>query len=370
MRDAATWVGDLARRALVGASRSRPPRVGRAEGERLRVILTIDTEISLGGALRDRALMPVGPKRRIWGETERGAFGITRFMDIFDELGLKAVFFFEPVARHVVGERDLAEAAACISSRGHDVELHVHPEFEMDLDRVRSGQAKSPSPVLFEHSLEEQRRHVRESAAKIEEWCGRRPSAFRAGGYSANELTMKALVEEGIFIDSSYNRWAIDLGLCGFHTTPPLNDARMLREGVLEVPVTNLATRGPRGGIRPFELSALNVSEMISALDQMYEAGMRVACAVTHSFRLLRARDVQYRDVAPDVFNLHRLQGVCRHLADHRDRFEVCSFRDLPVEEWKRDPLLPDAAPYYPTPPTWSSVARLAVQAIKDRGAV
>jgi hypothetical protein len=182
---------------------------------------------------------------------------------------------------------------------------------------------------------------------------------------------MRALVAEGIRIDSSYNEWALARGLCGMKQTPPINDAAMLEGDVLEVPVTNLLARGPRGGLRPFELSALNASEMIAVLDQLWESGARVACSVTHSFRLVRARDHQYRDMSADAFNLHRLRVLCRYLASNRERFEVCTFRDLPYERWKTS--LPKAGatqPYHPTPPAWSSALRLAVQAVKDRGAV
>jgi hypothetical protein len=250
------------------------------------------------------------------------------------------------------------------------VEIHIHPEFEMDLKGVQERRATSPSPLFFEHSLEEQRRYIREGLDCLERWTGRRPCAFRAGGYSASERTIEALAEEGVFIDSSYNRWAIDLGLCGFSRARHLNDVALFPGRVLEVPVTNLSTRGPRKGMRPFELSALNVAEMIAALDQLYEAGARVACGVTHSFRLLRARDHQYNDVAKDAVNLHRLRALCRHLAMHGDRFAVCTYRDLPLERWQKSLPQPSEEPYYPTPPLWSSVSRLALQAIKDRGAV
>jgi peptidoglycan/xylan/chitin deacetylase (PgdA/CDA1 family) len=363
-------IEDLARQALVGVSRGHPERRPRPNGEPLRFIFSIDSEISMGGARADNALPPIGARRRIWGETEQGAFGISRFIELFDQHRMRGVFFLEGVARRLVGEAELAEAARFITERGHDVELHVHPEFEVDPAPWRSNGGTRPSALLHEHSFEEQRRLIRETAAAIERWTGRRPIAFRAGGYSASEVTLRALAAEGLFIDSSYDRWAIDSGSCGFRRELELNDVAVLDGGVLEVPVTNLTARGPRGGVRPMELSSLNTSEVIAALEQMYEAGARVCCAVTHSFRLLRAKDHQYREVVPDLFNLHRLRALLRYLDANRDRFEVVTFRDLPAGAWRAGGLANGSAPFYPTPPLWSSLSRLALQAFKDRGVV
>ena len=110
--------------------------------EPLYFIFTIDTEISMGGAARDPALRPVGARRRIWGELDDGRqFGIKRFIEIFDRHKQRAVFFFEPYAKSVVPEEELAEAARFIVNRGHELELHIHHEFEMDLPRVQRGEA-------------------------------------------------------------------------------------------------------------------------------------------------------------------------------------------------------------------------------------
>lgn len=368
---ALTRVEDLTRRTLVSLSRDRPDARPRPDGDRLRFIFTIDTEISMGGAKPNNDLQPVGPRRRIWAETDDGAYGITRFMDIFDAHGVRGVFFFEGVARHVVGEEELAKAARCIVERGHDVELHLHPEYEIDIDRWRTNGVARPSKYMFTYSLDEQRRYIRETGDALERWSGRRPIAFRAGGYTANQTTMQALDAEGLSIDSSYNRWAIGEGLCAFPRELELNDAAIIDHGILEIPVTNLKTYGPRGGLRPMELSSLNVAEMVATVEQLYEAGARVCCAVTHSFRLVRTRDVQYRNVAVDWFNIHRIRALCRYLKAHQDRFEVCTFRDLPLEKWRRDGLASDgSAPYYPTPPLWSSLSRLALQGLKERGAL
>jgi hypothetical protein len=110
---------------------------------------------------------------------------------------------------------------------------------------------------------------------------------------------------------------------------------------------------------------------MIAVLEELYAAGARVACAVTHSFRLIRTHDHQYRDTAIDYVNVHRVRALSRYLRRHRDRFRVTTFRELPVADWMR--TLDDGSgrsAHFPSPPWWSSLTRLAVQALKDRHAV
>lgn len=367
MIDLTRRAADLARLKLLDVSRRRGGR--RADHEPLYVLFTIDTEISMGGALKDHSVSPVGADRRIWGETSSGRFGIELFMDEFEAHGMRGVFFYEPVGKHVVGEENLAAAARAIVERGHDVELHVHPEFKMDLDAVRRGDMEKPSARLHNYSLDEQRRYLREAADDLEKWTGRRPIAFRSGGFASDEVGAEACAAEGIPIDSSYNLWAVERGVSPFSLPTPLNDVAFLENGVLEVPMTNLVTRGPRAGYRPFELSALNAAEMIAAVEEMYEAGMRVCCTLTHSFRLIRTTNHQYTDARLDWFNLHRLRAFLRHLEANADRFRVVTYKDLPLERWRTELSAP-SAPVFPSPPAWTAVTRMALQAIKDRGVV
>lgn len=363
---AATWLEDRARAAMLLPSR---PTRRRTAGEPLRFMFTIDTEISLGGALEDPLLEPVGADRRIWGQTDRGRHGIELFMDVFDEHDLRGVFFLEPFGSRLVDPRPLEEAARLIVERGHDVELHVHPEFRIDL-REAQRRGETPSGLMREYSLEDQRAMLREAADLLEGWTGYRPIAFRAGSFGLDETGADACVSEGLMIDSSYNLWAIDHGACGFSRHPPLNDVAFLPNGLLEVPVTNLVARGLRGGLRNFDLASLNTSEMIAVIEQMWASGARVVSSLTHSFRLLRTTNVQYRGARLDPVNLHRVRALCRWLRDNRDRVQVCTFHDLPLQRWRKELGPAPSKPALPSPPAWASATRLALQAIKDRGAI
>ncbi len=336
----------------------------------MRFLFTIDTEISMGGALADPRLSPVGAKARIWGETAKGTAGIDLFMDVFDECGMRGAFFYEVCGANLVGKRDLKSAAQHIVARGHDVELHVHPEFNMNLQSVRRGDTAKPSAFLNSYTPKEQAKLLASTAETLEAWTGRAPIAFRAGGFAADEGTVQALAQTEIPIDSSYNMWSVEMDMCNFSCKPPLNDVALVAPGILEVPVTCYRAKGPKGGLRQFDLASLNTTEAIALLEDLYAAGTKVCTSVTHSFRLIKTTDVQYGDARPDTFNIHRLRALCRYLHQHRDRFEVCTYRDLPLQQWQTELAGPQPEPYVPEPPVWTSLARLAVQGTKDRGAL
>ena len=94
------------------------------------VYITIDTEYSAGLAqslgLRARA---ENFARSIACDTRDGAVGIFHQMDVLDENGLKGVFFVDPMPALVWGVAAIADVVGPVVERGHDVQLHLHPEW-------------------------------------------------------------------------------------------------------------------------------------------------------------------------------------------------------------------------------------------------
>lgn len=331
----------------------------------LAVLITIDSEVSLGGAVRNTGVWPVGVGPRIWGDWPGGAAGVGLMMDIFDAAGVIGVFFLEVEGRHLVGEEDLAAVAAHIHRRGHRVELHMHPEFRMDLADVRIQDAPEPSPNMYDYSIEVQAARIREGAALIEAWTGRRPVAFRAGSYAGDRSTVEAVRRAGLTVESSYNRWGVKHGDSGFPPELLLNDLCRV-EGVLEQPISCYRAPAPHGGLRQLDLAGMTATEAIWAVEAQYAAGARTACAIHHSFRLLRTTDVQYTDARPDRVNIHRLKTFCDYLAAHQDRFQVIGFEDLEALDAGPLPPVHELA----TAPRVAAWPRLLMQGLKDRGVV
>jgi polysaccharide deacetylase family protein (PEP-CTERM system associated) len=105
-------------------------------------------------------------------------------LDLLDELGAKATFFFLGMT-----VRRYPELARQIASRGHEPACHGFAH-----ERV------------FLQTREAFARDVAASAALIEETCGRRPLAYRAPAFSINRETpwaYEALAELGFRFDSS-----------------------------------------------------------------------------------------------------------------------------------------------------------------------
>src|SRR5262245_32802828 len=95
----------------------------------LNVFITVDTEVwplrsnwrteGLGGDIA----------RDIYGETSEGNVGLSYQLDILAKKGLEAVFLVEPLFAEVAGPEALAKIVNAVQDRGHEVQLHLHPEW-------------------------------------------------------------------------------------------------------------------------------------------------------------------------------------------------------------------------------------------------
>jgi len=93
------------------------------------VFITVDTEHSIGGAFMRKDARPVGNDRRVWGRIGTKVYGIPLIMDIADSFGLKLTFFVEVLNKYFFGENESREVCEYILKRGHDVQLHLHPNY-------------------------------------------------------------------------------------------------------------------------------------------------------------------------------------------------------------------------------------------------
>jgi len=110
--------------------------------------------------------------------------GLKRFLELFEEMGLRATLFAvgsdleDQACRGLLGE-----AAAA----GHEAASHTwsHP---YDLTRLAPGRIRD---------------EVRRAQAAIEEAAGSRPRGFRAPGYHMSDTVVAVLEEEGYLYDAS-----------------------------------------------------------------------------------------------------------------------------------------------------------------------
>ena len=155
------------------------------------LLLTVDTESTMAG------VQPLPPEAMVYGRLAAGVYGIERIMDCCEARGLRTTFFLSTLEALHHGEDHVRRMAATVLDRGHDAQLHLHPNWwRGDFARKR----------LTDYSLDEQRTVLAEAVAAYRRACGTEPLAHRAGGLWLNHDTLRALAEAGIPLDASVAR--------------------------------------------------------------------------------------------------------------------------------------------------------------------
>jgi hypothetical protein len=288
----------------------------------LKVLITIDTEIWPRCQRWRETQLADEIRSHIYGETRDKDFGIPYQMEVFERHGIKAVFFVEALFATALGLGRLAEITGLIKDRGHEIQLHIHPEWVKWITPPildgRSGYnlkdfSESDQLDLILRGLDNFRscgiHHVR---------------AFRAGNYGANNATLRALRTAGIEFDTSYNPAFLDTD-CGIVAEDLLLQPVRI-EGTYEFPVSSFFDMGAH--IRPAQLCACSIGEMQHALYSAWQAGWCSFVIVSHSFELVhRPKDGGL--ATPRRFVISRFEELCRFLEVNRDRFETVGFNDL-----------------------------------------
>lgn len=292
----------------------------------MRVHFTVDTETSMGGAWSNSAYTPLPLDRTVFGKLGSDSYGIPLIMSILEEHDFRATFFTEVFCTDNVGHEPVATALRSIQARGHDAQLHLHPEQRFYREFINGGERREES-LLFTFPADEQRDLIRKGIALFRELSGKTPRVYRAGCYGAAEVTLRALRENGIEIDSSYNMAYLG-NTCGFET-PQLN-APLMMEGIQEFPVTVFRVSGVPG-YKPLEISAVSVTEIMATIRLLQKAGCPDVVLVLHSFSLLKNGGVRYEHCRPDHLVIRRLKKLCGVLSQLRGEIEVSVLGEAPA---------------------------------------
>jgi hypothetical protein len=285
--------------------------------DKVRVYFTVDTETSMGGAW-DNVGPPLPLTRTVFGDNGSGVYGISLIMDILEQHNFRATFFIEVFCSYHLGLDKVATVFEPIQRRGHDAQLHLHPVHRFYWEYTQGG-ARREKDLMFQFPAEEQRRLIHDGVSLFRKLSGNSPRAFRAGCYGASEVTLGALRDAGVLVDSSYNLSFLDQ-TCGFQSRP-LNAPQIL-EGVHEFPVTNFRS-GPNGSYKPLEISAVSVSEILATIRSMQSTDCRDVVLVFHSFSFLKRRGSRFEKARPDHIVIQRFRKLCRELSRMRDEVEV-----------------------------------------------
>jgi len=291
-------------------------------GNKTRVYLTIDVECTEERMIRGRAEPPHGYASRVWGQFANQAreLGIGMIMDEFEACDLRGSFFVEALCADYFGIEGLRDVCTALSSRGHDVQLHLHPNLKHA--RWLSNDEPPPLDNMADFGQDEQAAMLNEGVDILVE-CGIGRDdliAFRAGNFGANNETWKAMAECGLRLGSNVNLTAMPSDCCIELNRP---EVRLFDTGagVWELPVSNFRERA--GCVRHLEICAVSLSEMTHYLRVARQLGVGEVTVLMHPAEFFFMDRSSLPRGYPNKVNMRRLCGLCRYLRDHDDQYEV-----------------------------------------------
>lgn len=185
----------------VQTSYSSSRRPDPAQTSRLIAMITIDTEASL------RLMRTPDPAKavdhQIFSRCDGGReVGINFIMDQLERRGARGTFFLDILMEYQFGRAELERVIEAIASRGHDIQLHVHPSPHLayaDDDRLFEACRR----LTREAAPEEFARVMGVAVELFERRVGKAPIAFRNGSYHIHDSYFPILRAAGIRYDST-----------------------------------------------------------------------------------------------------------------------------------------------------------------------
>ncbi|MBI1179531.1 MAG: hypothetical protein GC201_03170 [Alphaproteobacteria bacterium] len=273
----------------------------------LDVLITVDTEFWPVTSVRDIARDNYA--RCVLGRHRQGAHGIGYQIEVLNAHRLKAVFFIEALHAAVLGDDLLARTVDMVRGAGHEVQLHIHPEWLSAWPDHPFGTRHGRNMCVFG---EDDQAGMIDLGLRALARCGvDGVTAFRAGNYGADRATLRALARCGLTYDTSYNL-AHQGGDCALDFDQPL-EAPVRAEGVWEVPVTHFYDRPYH--VRPLQLCACSFAETSAVLKTARVAGRQTAVLVSHGFELMNPSRTR-----PDPVIVNRFGQLCRLLSEMAEK--------------------------------------------------
>jgi len=294
--------------------------------EKTYLLLTVDTEASM---YRGK---PLPISKMVYGEIGGEEYGIARIMDICEGYGVKATFFVSVLESLHFGEGIIKEVCEKIYDRGHDVQLHIHPNWKYD------------RMFMWEYSLNEQVEIIKDAKEIFFKCLGKYPIAHRAGGLAADYNTLKALKENKIPVDSSF---ALGYPFCKLNSGFPAKNALCNSEGVLEVPITTFSQLkfGSFKSYRNFDINADTLSELKYVVKSAKRRYLRVVTLLMHSFSFL-TRNKDRTEFRSNLKDLKKFELFLKFLKNDSD-IKVITFKEL-YNLYTQNPELLEGKDYLP----------------------
>ncbi|AKQ61642.1 hypothetical protein ACR55_03798 [Bordetella hinzii] len=191
-----------------------------------RLMITIDVEAQPKRASSEHI------DRLIYGRFDGGEYGIGCMMDCAERYGLPLTCYLDYAEKYLYGDK-LLNVGRYISGRGHDLQIHLHPEF-FPPDFFKSREIRAVTD-MFHSPLENAKAFIDAALVIHGEITDKAPLAFRGGGYRFGKYILLELARNGVIFNSGYNPGRVNQPF----NIGPVKQFRW-EAGVIELPISNV----------------------------------------------------------------------------------------------------------------------------------
>ena len=285
----------------------------------MNVLLTFDIEVWCNGWNDLDRSFPGSFERYVYGRSPHGDYALPQTLTILNRYGLKGVFFVEPLFAARFGTQYLEIIVRLIREAGHEIQLHLHPEWTDEAREPIIENCATKRQHLSYYTLDEQTALIA-YGKKMLEAAGSGPiRAFRSGSFAANRDTFEALGRNTILLDTSLNR-------CYAVSAPDLREHHAFNSAFVVERVTTYPVTVMKDGFgrdRPAQVGACSFGEMRDALSSAQRAGVANFVVVSHNFEMLKPGSS-----SPDWVVVKRFERLCAFLAQYSKQFNVRGFSE------------------------------------------
>lgn len=290
---------------------------------RTRVCISIDTEFSINCTFGNPALLPVA-EQHVWCKVKDESHGLGFILDCLAEHKVTGTFFVETLNRHYFRHDPMRRIAERLHASGHDVQLHIHPCWDIfrhenwrELARGRQG-----LDDFHGRPEDESLRLIEAGLTAFHEWRLPAPSIFRSGNLHHDESLYRAQARAGIPFSSHVGMAIFDSGDPQFR----LFSGRHACHGITECPILTFCDwkAGSREHLKTLTITGSSFAEMRMLLEQAHQQGMEQVVILTHPFEYVSIHEDVVRKMRRHRVNQRRLKKLCAFLDQNRDRFDAC----------------------------------------------
>ena len=325
-----------------------------------KVILSVDTEFSIGGTFVDPTHnKPVG-LQSVLCEKDGQSHGLGFILDTLDKYNLQATFFVEALNANYFGYDLMGQIAHTIVNRGQDIQLHIHPCWQYFKNKDWKDELKRnpANDDITKRSYQEIENILIEGVESFSQWGLARPKAIRTGSLSIKTDVYKAMKKTGIQISSN-----IGVGIFKpTETELELYSGCHEIEGCAELPVLTYCDMSLLGKkhLKLLTITGCSWNEIEFLLCSAAKHQLDYVVILTHPSEFIKKQNNQYTQFYSNKVNKQRFDKLCSFLQKNKINFSTITFSDLqlPAKSQPSNVLL--------KAPVFCTIQRLAENYLND----